>query len=102
MLKEGIDLIHIDSVHSEEHVKTLINNWFPYVKQHGYMTFHDIENMLYRPGQWREWRDAAQGNAGVAKAVKEFFHANEDDLFLEFHLGAIHFFRLTRRSLWRS
>jgi hypothetical protein len=43
--------------------------------------------MLYRPGQWRERQDAARENAGVAKAVKEFFHANEDELFLEFHFG---------------
>jgi hypothetical protein len=57
------------------------------VKQYGYLTFHDIDNMLYRPGQWREWQDAAQGLAGVARAVKEFFHANEDELLLEFHFG---------------
>ncbi len=86
-LKDGIDLIHIDTVHNEEHVKTLINNWFPYVKQYGYLTFHDIDNMLYRPGQWRESEENARGHAGSAKAVKEFFHANEDELFLEFHFG---------------
>ena len=86
-LAEGIDLIHIDSLHTEEHVKSVLNAWFKYVKQGGYLTFHDIDNMLYRPGQWRESRAMAENNAGVAKAVKEFFHANEDELFLEFHFG---------------
>jgi cephalosporin hydroxylase len=86
-IAQGIDLIHIDSLHTEDHVKALLNAWFKYVKQGGYLTFHDIDNMLYRPGQWRASRPMAQNNAGVAKAVKEFFHANEDELFLEFHFG---------------
>ena len=86
-IAEGIDLIHIDSLHTEEHVLAQLDSWFKYVKQGGYLTFHDIDNMLYRPGQWRESRSMAEGNAGVAKAVREFFHANEDELFLEFHFG---------------
>jgi hypothetical protein len=86
-ITEGIDLIHMDSLHTEEHVIAQLSVWFKYVKQGGYLTFHDIDNMLYRPGQWRENRQMAQDNAGVAKAVREFFHANEDELFLEFHFG---------------
>jgi hypothetical protein len=61
--------------------------WFGYVKQGGYLTFHDIDNMLYRPGQWRESLDMARDNAEVARIVRDFFHANEDELYLEFHFG---------------
>lgn len=86
-LSNGIDFIHIDSLHTEKHVLAQINAWYPLVKQGGYLTFHDIDNVLYRPGQWRESRRMAIDNREVSRAVRAFFYANEDDHYLEYHLG---------------
>ena len=35
-LKEGIDVIYIDSLHNKDHVKKELNSWYPYMKKgHG-------------------------------------------------------------------
>ena len=87
-LADGIDLLHIDSLHEEEHVKTLLARWFRYVKQGGYITFHDVDNTPFLPGRRKARPNSARNVAGVNKAVMEFFFANEDDLFLEIHYGS--------------
>jgi predicted O-methyltransferase YrrM len=87
-LTQGIDLLHIDSIHTGKHVTELLNTWFPYIKANGYVTFHDIDAAPYKPGQRKQNRLRAREFLGLATAVKNFFYANEDQLFLEFHFGS--------------
>ncbi len=86
-IREGIDLMYIDSMHTYEHVLKLIDAWLKYVKEGGYLVFDDVDNTAYKPGRIVPNRDAARMVAGVTKAVTEFFYANEDELLLELHLG---------------
>ena len=47
-LKDGIDILFIDSYHDETHVKKILETWFFYVKKDGYIFFDDTESVLYR------------------------------------------------------
>jgi len=87
-LTSGMDVLHIDSLHSRAHVRQLLMKWFPYVKPGGYITFHDVDPTPYLPGQRKDNPRHEPEAIGVAQVVKEFFYANEDELFLEYHFGS--------------
>jgi predicted O-methyltransferase YrrM len=87
-IKNGVDLLHIDSLHSYEHVCKQLMNWYPYVKEGGHITFHDVDPVCCSPIGFKPSPSTYQDIAGDLKAVKEFFYANRDDLFLEIHYGA--------------
>ncbi len=84
----GIDLLHIDSLHRRAHVQQLLMKWFPYVKPGGYITFHDVDPTPYLPGQRKDNPRHEPEAIGVAQVIREFFYANEDQLFLEYHFGS--------------
>lgn len=88
LIKEGIDLLHIDSLHTGEHIAELLMKWYPYIKKNSYITFHDVDNTPYKPGQRKANPKVAEDHAELCKAIREFFYANEDDLFLEYHFGS--------------
>ncbi|MBN1285016.1 MAG: class I SAM-dependent methyltransferase [Anaerolineae bacterium] len=87
-LAAGIDLLFIDSLHKAEHVHKLLMAWFPYVKANGYILFHDIDPTPYLPGQRKANFRAGLAYAEIGRVVKDFFYANEEHLFLEFHFGS--------------
>ena len=87
-LAKGIDLLHIDTVHTGEHVTDLLMKWFPYVKPNGYLTFHDVDETPFKVGQRKENREIEREYMELAAAIKGFFYANESHLFLEFHFGS--------------
>lgn len=87
-MQDGINLLHIDSLHTGAHVITLLMNWFPYIKKGGYITFHDIDPRPYKSGQRKSNPKVYADHCGLTQAIKEFFYANEDKLFLEYHFGS--------------
>lgn len=87
-LQEGADLIHVDTTHTPEHVNKLLQLWFPYVKNGGCMTFHDVDETPYKHGR-RKANPALEANVrGVAEVIRAFFADREDELFLEYHFGS--------------
>ena len=87
-LKNGIDLLHIDSLHSREHVGRTLMKWFPYVKNGGHITFHDVDPTPYLKDQRKDNPKHEIEAIGLSNIIKEFFYANEDQLFLEYHFGS--------------
>lgn len=47
-LRNGIDILFIDSYHDETHVKKILEKWFKHVKRDGYIYFDDTESAVYR------------------------------------------------------
>ncbi|MFH0911643.1 MAG: class I SAM-dependent methyltransferase [Planctomycetota bacterium] len=87
-LREGISLLHVDSLHAYEHVAGLLLAWYPYVVEGGFITFHDIDPAACGPRGFKPSPSTYQDLLGDARAAKDFFYANENDLFLAFHFGA--------------
>ena len=88
ILRQGIDLIYIDSLHDPRHVAHLIECYYPLVKQGGWLAFDDIDPGPYLRGQRKDNAEMEIAWRGISQAVQDFFYANEDDLFLEFHFGS--------------
>ena len=88
ILREGIDLIYIDSLHDPRHVASLIERYYPLVKEGGWLAFDDIDPGPYLRGQRKDNAEMEITWRGIGRAVQDFFYANEDDLFLEFHFGS--------------
>ncbi|MCU0511110.1 MAG: class I SAM-dependent methyltransferase [Anaerolineae bacterium] len=87
-LRDGVHLLHIDSAHSREHVEQQLLRWYPYVRQGGYITFHDVDATPYLAGQRKDDPRHEPEALGVPDTIRRFFYANEDALFLEFHFGS--------------
>lgn len=88
ILKNGIDLIYIDSLHDPRHVAQLIELYYPLVKQGGWLAFDDIDPGPYMRGQRKDDAEREIAWRGIGQAIQDFFYANEDDLLLEFHFGS--------------
>ncbi|MCY3575418.1 MAG: class I SAM-dependent methyltransferase [Chloroflexi bacterium] len=86
-LKQGIDLVFIDSWHAVRHVRRQLELWYPYVRQSGWLAFHDVDPTPYMRGQPEDNRDSEIVWRDIWQLVQDFFYANEDDLLLEYHLG---------------
>lgn len=87
ILKQGIDLIFIDSLHAARHVARLIELWYPLVRQGGWLAFHDVDPSPYMRGQRKDYVENEIVWRAIWQVVQDFFYANEDDLLLEYHLG---------------
>ena len=87
-LARGIDVVYIDSLHSPRHVAKLISLWYPLVNQGGYLAFDDVDPGPFMQGRRKDNANMEVVWRGIADAVLGFFHANEDDLLLEFHFGS--------------
>lgn len=87
-IKNGIDLLHVDSAHRREHVRSTLMKWFPYIKGGGYITFHDVDPTPYLKGQRKDNPRHEPEAIGISAIIREFFYANEDQLFLEYHFGS--------------
>ncbi|MCE2490210.1 MAG: class I SAM-dependent methyltransferase [Anaerolineae bacterium] len=87
-LERGIDIVYIDSLHSPRHVAKLTSLYYPLVKQGGYLAFDDVDPGPFMQGRRKDNANMEVVWRGIADAVLDFFHANEDDLLLEFHFGS--------------
>ena len=52
---EGIDLLHLDGLHSEEAVRRDLGNWLPKLRAGGLLLLHDIHVRTREFGVWKVW-----------------------------------------------
>jgi predicted O-methyltransferase YrrM len=88
IIRSGIDLLYIDSLHAPEHVAKLLMLWFPYVKENAYITVDDVDPFPYMRGQRKDDADREIVWRGIQQVVMDFFHANHEQLYLEMHYGS--------------
>jgi predicted O-methyltransferase YrrM len=88
LLKAGIDLIYIDSLHAARHVARLLMLWYPLVRQGGWLAFDDVDPGPYLRGQRKDDANREIAWRAISHVVSDFFYANEDDLLLEYHYGS--------------
>ncbi|MCY3575419.1 MAG: class I SAM-dependent methyltransferase [Chloroflexi bacterium] len=85
ILRDGIDLIYIDSLHSARHVADLIMLWYPKVRQGGWLAFDDVDPGPYLRGQRKDNANQELAWRAIRQVIMDFFYANKDDLLLEIH-----------------
>tara|TARA_X000000950_G_scaffold278491_1_gene369531 strand:+ start:25909 stop:26553 length:645 start_codon:yes stop_codon:yes gene_type:complete len=85
-IKKGIDLLFIDSYHDPSHVKSLLNNWFYYIKKGGLIYLDDTESYLYR---LKKNSILAIVNDSINDEIKKFYHKNYDQLlYTKYYKGS--------------
>lgn len=88
ILRDGIDILLIDSLHRAGHVEKELFGWFEFLKEDGIAIFDDIDPFVYRQGQRKDnvfnevvWQD-------IQDFVNAVFRANENSLSLSMHFGS--------------
>ena len=81
-LNEGIDLLYIDSYHEPNHIKKLLETYFPYLNKNGHIYVDDTSSYPYR-------NIKSVSNAIISdlskEAVEEFFFSNFEQI--DFHFN---------------
>lgn len=87
-LRQGIDVLLIDTLHTRAHVEKEFYGWFPHLRKNAIVLFDDVDPFKYRQGGEKDnyknefdWED-------IQEFVIEVFRANEDDMLLEIHFGS--------------
>lgn len=87
-LKDGIDVLYVDSLHERQHVEREVANWWPYLKAGSTVIFDDVDPHVYRPGQRKDNAGSERNWQQIYDFVTELFWANVDDLEFTVHFGS--------------
>ena len=87
-LKEGIDLVYVDSKHTPEHVTAEMNLWMPYIKVGGRMYFDDVDAGPYARGRRKDSAAAEIANRNILAVVNAYFQKNIAHLRLDVKFGS--------------
>ncbi|MEE4012989.1 class I SAM-dependent methyltransferase [Roseibium sp. FZY0029] len=97
-LRNGIDVLYIDSVHEVEHVKKELFGYFPFVKPGGVIFFDDVDSLPYMLGRQKDNIHTEIGNRMILTLLNEVFEDNEDTLYFCLSRGSTGLARLEKRS----
>ena len=85
-LKNGIDILFIDSYHEPNHVRKLLSLWYFYINKNGYILLDDTESYLYRIK--KNWILSVV-NDSINREIKDFYHSNYDELiYYKYYSGS--------------
>lgn len=98
ILKEGIDVIYVDSLHTSEHVYKEIYGWFPYLKKGGVMYFDDVDSGPYLMGQRKDSIGTEIANRKIYELIEAVFRGNLDQSNLVVTSGSTGLARLEKVS----
>lgn len=87
-LKDGIDIIYIDSLHNKNHVKKEVTGWFPFMKENSWIFFDDVDPNPYRKGNRKDHLNNEIAFGKIHDYVQSFFYSNEEHLFLKIFYGS--------------
>ncbi|MDA8560045.1 class I SAM-dependent methyltransferase [Candidatus Pelagibacter bacterium] len=76
IIKDGIDILYIDSLHTKSHVLNEIYNYFEYIKQNGVIYFDDVDSSPYMNGQRKDSINTELDNRDIHELLEAIFRAN--------------------------
>ena len=76
IIKEGIDILYIDSLHTKSHVLNEIYNYFEYIKPRGVIYFDDVDSSSYMSGQRKDSINTEIDNRDIYELLEAIFRAN--------------------------
>ncbi len=88
LLKEGIDVIYVDSLHTSEHVFKEVYGWFPFLKKGGVIFFDDIDSNPYLSGQRKDNVGIEISNRKILELIESIFISNIDIIDLTLIKGS--------------
>ena len=88
IIKNGIDIIYIDSLHTAKHVQKEIYNFFEYLNKDAYIFLDDIDSGPYMLKQRKDSIGTEIANRKIYKLLEAIFRANIDKLDFEIMRGS--------------
>lgn len=88
IIKNGIDIIYIDSLHTAKHVQKEIYNFFEYLNEDAYIFLDDIDSGPYMSKQRKDSIGTEIANRKIYKLLEAIFIANMDKLDFEIMRGS--------------
>ena len=75
IIKNGIDVLYVDSLHDPTHIEKTLMKWFKYINQYGYIFFDDTESRVYKE---QRALFISIGNDGMDDIIKKFYYRNSN------------------------
>lgn len=96
ILKNGIDILYVDSLHTYEHVKSELYNWFPHLNKGCSIFFDDIDSGPYMRGQRKDNLYIEASNRMIHRLILSIFRSNFDLLDLNISYGSTGLAKFTK------
>ena len=87
-IKNGIDILYVDSLHTAEHVKKEIYNLFEYLNNDAYIFFDDIDSSPYMSKQRKDSVNIEIANRKIFRLLEAIFRGNMDKIDFEIMRGS--------------
>ncbi len=87
-LREGIDILLIDTLHTRAHVEKEFYGWYPYLRDGSVIFFDDIDPFIYCEGQRKDNVDNEFDWQEIQDFVVEIYRSNPEHLRLEMYFGS--------------
>jgi predicted O-methyltransferase YrrM len=88
ILKKGIDILYIDSLHTESHVLKEIYCFFEFIKPNGVIYFDDVDSGPYMNGQRKDSINTEIGNRKILNLLESIFRANYSSISFSIDHGS--------------
>ena len=98
IIKDGIDILYVDSLHTPQHVMREVYGFFPLVKKDGVIYFDDIDSFPYKKGQRKDSILIENANREILKLLDAIFQANLNVLDFTIKRGSTGLAKLTKKS----
>jgi predicted O-methyltransferase YrrM len=97
-LKNGIDVLYVDSLHTRSHVRAEVEAWWPLLKEGAAVFFDDVDAAPYRAGRRKDSPTNEHNWDQIHDFILAFFHGNIAHTRLEVTYGSTGLAKLLKAS----
>ena len=98
IIKKGIDILYVDSLHTESHVLKEVYGFFKYIKPNGVIFFDDIDSGPYMNKQRKDSINTEINNRKILNLLESIFRANYSSIDFSIHQGSTGLAKFIKRS----
>ena len=98
IIKDGIDILYVDSLHTQSHVLKEVYGFFQYLKPEGVIYFDDIDSGPYMSGQRKDSISNEIANRDIFDLLEAIFRANYSSLDFSINRGSTGLVKFVKRS----
>ena len=88
IIKDGIDILYVDSLHTQSHVLKEVYSYFEYIKPNGVIYFDDIDSGPYMSGQRKDSVSTEISNRKIFDLLEAIFRSNYPSIDFSINRGS--------------
>ena len=88
IIKDGIDILYVDSLHTQSHVLKEVYSYFEYIKPNGVIYFDDIDSGPYMSGQRKDSVGTEISNRKIFDLLEAIFRSNYSSIDFSINRGS--------------